>query len=288
MTGASFTNSECVALLQWALPRLGLRWPGYRKVRGQICKRIRRRMSALELCDAHAYRERLECEPSEWAVLERLCVVTISRFYRDKKVWETLGDEVLPAVAKRASAAGAAELRCWSIGCASGEEPHTLAIVWLLKLAHRYPDLRLRVLATDVDEKVLERAAAARYPAGSLRDLPADWLARAFEPVDGEFRLRDQFRSVVELRREDVRSSLPDERFELILCRNMAFTYFDACRQREVLDRIASRLSAHGVLVLGRHEQLPVSTQFEAWYPELGIHRLLRTDGSLASDAPAR
>jgi chemotaxis protein methyltransferase CheR len=267
------TDAEYVTLLQWATPRLGLRWAGYRDVRGQVCKRIRRRIGQLGLGDAAAYRARLEAQPEEWAVLEGLCVVTISRFYRDRGVWDTLRQAVLPAVADAAIAAGDEELRVWSLGCASGEEPYTLSIAWVLDLAHRYPGLRLRILATDVDEHVLRRARVAEYAAGSLRELPAGWVDQAFEPHGERFLLRPHVRASTETRRMDVRRELPNETFRVILCRNVAFTYFAEPLQQETLARICTRLSDGGALVLGRHEQPPATTLLEPWIPKLGLHR---------------
>jgi chemotaxis protein methyltransferase CheR len=266
------TEAECVTLLQWAAPRLRLRWAGFRNVRGQVCKRIRRRMAQLGLGDTAAYRARLEAEPEEWAVLEGLCVVTISRFYRDREVWDALRETVLPVVADAAIAAGDDELRVWSLGCASGEEPYTLAIAWMLDLAHRYPGLRLRILATDLDEHVLHRARVAEYAAGTLRELPAGWALRAFEPQGERFLLRPHLRAVVDFQRMDVRRALPDETFRVILCRNLAFTYFAAPLQQETLAHIRTRLSDGGALVLGRHEQLPSTTLLDPWIPALGIH----------------
>jgi len=267
------TDAECVMLLQWAAPRLGLRLAGYRNVRGQVCKRIRRRMVQLGLGDAAAYRARLQAEPEEWAVLEGLCVVTISRYYRDREVWDVLREAVLPAAADAAIAAGDEELRVCSLGCASGEEPYTLSIAWTLDLAHRYPGLRLRILATDVDEHVLHRARVAEYAAGTLRELPAGWADQAFEPHGERFHLRPHLRAAVEPRRMDVRKELPSETFRVILCRNLAFTYFAEPLQRETLERICTRLADGGALVLGRHERLPATTLFEPWIPALGIHR---------------
>lgn len=267
------TDAECVTLLQWAAPRLGLRWAGFRNVRGQVCKRIRRRMAQLGLGDAASYRARLEAQPEEWAVLERLCVVTISRFYRDREVWDALRETVIPVAAEAAIAAGDEELRVWSLGCASGEEPYTLAIAWMLDLAPRYPGLRLRILATDVHEDVLRRARVAEYAAGSLRELPAGWVERAFERQGERFHLRPQFRTAVELQRMDVRRALPNEIFRVILCRNLAFTYFDEPLQQETLTRICTRLADGGALVPGRHERLPTTTQLEPWIPGFGIHR---------------
>lgn len=280
------TDAECVVFLQWALPQMGLRWPGYRKVRGQVCKRIRRRMAALELRDVEAYKERLQADPSEWQVLVRLCVVTISRFYRDRRVWDTLRADVLPALADAATAAKDDELRCWSIGCASGEEPYTLAIAWELELARRYPGLRLEILATDVDEQVLERAATACYAGGSLRDLPAQWIDQAFERRGEEHCLRDRFRAAVELRRQDVRAAAPERLYRLIFCRNIVCTYFDEAQQRAVLGRVLARLAEGGAFVLGRHEQLPSGLPLEPWAAEHGIHRRRGAPSTTGSRRP--
>ncbi len=79
-----------------------MRWPGFRKVRRQVCKRISRRIGALGLSGEAAYRARLESNPDEWGVLASLCRVTISRFYRDRGVFDHIGDVVLPRLARRA------------------------------------------------------------------------------------------------------------------------------------------------------------------------------------------
>ena len=120
-------DTECVRFLQWALPQLHMRWPGFRKVRKQVCKRLGRRLKELGLVDTDAYRQYLVQQPEEWLILDRLCRVVVTRFYRDKRVFETLVEEVLPELATTALAAGDKTLRCWSIGSASGEEPYTLA-----------------------------------------------------------------------------------------------------------------------------------------------------------------
>jgi chemotaxis methyl-accepting protein methylase len=66
------TDAECLEVLRWAAPRLGPRWEGFRRVRGQVCKRMGRRMKALGLESVAAWRERLEADPAEWAVLAGL------------------------------------------------------------------------------------------------------------------------------------------------------------------------------------------------------------------------
>lgn len=257
-------DPECVALLRSSAVRLGLSWQGFRNVHGQVCKRIRRRMAALGLTDLAAYRALLERDPAEWLELDRLCAVTISRFYRDAPMWQLLRDEVLPALAQSALDAGEDTLRCWSVGCASGEEPYTLSIVWALELAQRYPSLRLRILATDLGDEVLARARLVRYAAATLSELPEPLRAGAFQQDGALFQLRDELRAPVELRRSDLRRELPAETFRLLLCRNNVFTYFDEAEQRRMLERLSTRLAPGGALVLGRGESLPAGSAPDA------------------------
>src|SRR4051812_3321182 len=100
-------DRECAAFLEWALPRLELRSPGFRRVRGQVCKRLARRQSELGIPSLTEYRTYLDSHPDEWRVLDPLCRVTISRFYRDRAIFDALAGEVLPLLAERAVAAGA-------------------------------------------------------------------------------------------------------------------------------------------------------------------------------------
>lgn len=266
-------DADCVAFLQWALPQLGLHWPGFRKVRRQVCRRIAARLSELGLADAATYRDHLRSHDSEWRALGALCTVTISRFYRDREVFDCLGAAVLPALATAALERGAQRLECWSAGCASGEEPYTLAIQWRMALAARFPRLALHILGTDVDETLLQRARAACYPPSSVAALPNAWREAAFERRGRQLCLREAFRRGVDLERQDLAAEAPQRRFDLVLCRNLAFTYFGAERAHLALERITSRLRAGGALVVGLHEELP-DGPFVPWPACRAVFRL--------------
>jgi chemotaxis protein methyltransferase CheR len=260
-------DEDCVDFLQWALPKLDKRWPGFRKVRGQVCKRIDRRLAELGLTGGiDAYRDYLARHPDEWAVLDGFCRITISRFYRDRGVFKALAQHVLPDQIARLRERSGATLRIWSAGCASGEEPYTLRILWEQALARAHPDVRLRIVATDAQAHMLERARRACYPAGTLKHLPDAWRTAAFEPCGGEeddYCLRPAYRTGITFRQQDLRTTMPDGPFALILCRNLAFTYFAEPLQRAVLDGLRARLTPGGILVLGKHEELPEGRGFE-------------------------
>ena len=82
-------------------------------------------------------------------LFDELCRVAISRFRRDRSVFDGLDERVLPELAGIVAARGGRELRCWCAGCASGEEAYTLRILWELGHAHRHPSIRFRIVATD-------------------------------------------------------------------------------------------------------------------------------------------
>ncbi|HYO58234.1 CheR family methyltransferase [Archangium sp.] len=254
------TDAECLELLRWAAPRLGLRYEGFRRVRGQVCKRVGRRMKALGVPGLAAYLERLEADPAERAVLDALCRVTISRFYRDQGVFDALREPLLPQVLEAARARGESVLRVWSAGCASGEEPYTMAVLFRQGLRPRFPDFRLELVATDADASLLERARRGCYRRATLRELPSGWVDQAFATQGDELCLRPEYREGLDFRREDLRQGMPEGPFHLVLCRNVAFTYFALPVQREVLARLLERLVPGGLLAIGAHESLPEGT----------------------------
>lgn len=269
-------DADCITFLQWALPKLRMRWPDFRRVRKQVCKRVTRRMTQLNLPGVPAYRTYLETHPEEWATLETLCRITISRFFRDRAVFDFLGREILPELARKAAAETNPEIRVWSVGCGAGEECYSLAILWQMLLQPAFPPCAFRILGADSDKHQLERARTACYPAGSLKEMPLDWRRAAFAERGGRFCLRPKFRTGVEFREQDVRRELPDGPFHLILCRNLVFTYFEEELQRKIALRLGERLTPGGTLVLGKHEVVPSGTP---GLSELESHlRIYRTD----------
>ena len=269
-------DTECIAFLQWALPRLALRWRGFRRVRGQVCKRIDHRIRALGLSGPAAYMAYLNDQSSEWAMLDTLCRISISRFCRDRPVFDYLGGRVLPELAERAAERKQRVIHCWSAGCASGEEPYSLAFVWDRRVRRRFPLTSLTIVATDVDAGLLGRARVACYPSSSLKELPEKWVARMFDWRDNELCLRDRWKAGIKFCQQDISVAQPRGHFDLVLCRNLTFTYFDAPLQNLVMAGIAQRIRADGFLVLGRHESLPAGAPFLPLAPALGIYRKAR------------
>ena len=260
--------------LQWALPQVRMHWPGFRKVRKQVCRRVGRRLKELGLVDVSSYQNYLEDHPMEWITFESYCRIPISRFYRDRGVFDHLRGNVLPELAREASFNGQDQVRIWTAGSASGEEPYTLSIIWRLEVSRRCPNVELNLVATDIDPHMLERARAACYSRSSLKDFPVDWLPLAFTESEGMFKLKQEFRVGIEFTQQDIRREMPEGHFSAVFCRHLAFTYFDEAAQQDVIARIADKLLPKGIFVTGKQEKiLATQADLQEIRPNLGIYR---------------
>lgn len=267
-------DDTCVRFLQEALPQLHMRWAGFRKVRKQVCKRLQRRVNELQLSDIDAYHLYLQSHTDEWPVLDHLCRVTVSRFYRDKVVLEHMRTEVLPELARTTVATGETTLRCWSAGCAMGEEAYSLILIWDRTVGKDYPQLDIQVIGNDIDETLLQRATRACYSYGSIKALPDAWLQSTFTQQQNEYCLESRLRIKANFIKQDIRDKLIKGPFHIVFCRNMAFTYFDYALQLEILDHIRHSLVDGGALVIGGHESLPEGfSGFEQWSKQRAIFR---------------
>lgn len=243
--------------LETFVPRLGLCWPGFKRVQGTLRRRLRRRLAELALPDVAAYAAHLDRAPKEWETFDALCRISISRFGRDHSVFEYLEGTLLREGAEQARRSNRRRIRVWSAGCASGEEPYSVVIAWRAELQREHPSVALDVLGTDLDPQLLKRARRACYPVGSLRELPERWRRLAFDAHGAEPCLRPELRRQVRFERADLRREVAAGPFDIVLCRNLAFTYFDAATRARVARAVLSELRSGGALVIGAKEVLP-------------------------------
>ncbi len=259
------TSTEFETFLAEALPPLGLCPAACR--RRNIRRRIVRRMESAGIHEFPRYADLVRGDPAEREALRSLLVVTISRFFRNANVFRLLSREILPRMA-----AGGRPVDAWSAGCASGEEPYSLRIAW-----ENLPGntTALRILATDIDEASLSRAAAGSYPESSLREVPEALRRRHFVREGESYRLLEEVIRSVSFRRIDLLGGGSPGRFDLILCRNAAFTYFGPQERRTVAAMLGASLEDGGFLVLGRTEGLPAEAAalFEPAFPAEKVYR---------------
>ena len=254
-------DQECVSFLQWILPQLNYLWRGYRKVRRQVCKRLQRRIYELGFYKLAEYQEYLIENKREWEILDSLLCITISRFYRDPQIFRFIETRIFPRLIQNTKTEARNQINVWSIGCCSGEEPYTINLIWHLSLpVSRRDRFNLNIVATDSSTAMLKRANKASYTRGSIRFLPENYVKSAFVQQGKDFELKEEFRENITFFQQDIRKEAPEGQFDIILCRNLAFTYFRENLQQEILSIIYNRLRSGGYLIIGSHEKLPLGT----------------------------
>jgi chemotaxis methyl-accepting protein methylase len=222
-------------------------------------KCIRRRIAVrMRACGVHTYedyRMLLKRSPNEYERLRDALTINVTRFYRNAETWNLLRRDVLPALFDRRRG----EVRAWSAGCSSGEEPYTLAVLAAehLDRAGRGDELsRLTIDATDIDRISLDRAQAAAYRCEGLTEMPDDLVRPYFEPAGEERRVIDRVRRRVQVRALDLSREAPlRTNYDLILCRNVVI-YFDRIMQERLFQTFTGALVPGGYLVLGKVETL--------------------------------
>jgi chemotaxis protein methyltransferase CheR len=224
-------------------------------IRGRLMRRVR----DLGLPSVSAYCQLLRGPELESEMNGLLNALTTNHtaFWREAHHFEHMEATALPDLAP-CGLASAARFRIWCAAASSGEEPYTIAAT--VNAALRGAAFRdLRILATDIDSQVLDRARAAVYPATALEGLPAEARKRLeLEPAaGGSFRIGQRLRELVALRRLNIIGEWPfGGPFQIIFCRNMLI-YFDQPTKHSIIERMSAMLVPGGYLYLGHSEALP-------------------------------
>jgi chemotaxis methyl-accepting protein methylase len=238
-------------------------------------RRIAVRMRARGVHSFSDYSRVLDSDGHEYDRLIDALTINVTKFFRNNEAWTAL----VPYLAERWKARSGA-VAVWSAGCASGEEPYTIAaaLAETARTAGQSDWLpRARVLATDIDRQSLERATAARYAAAAFSETPADVLRRWIEPAaaDGTRAPVAAVRGLVTVQRHDLTTGRPPGGpFDLVVCRNVVI-YFDRDTQERLFQVFASALRPDGLLLLGKVETLlgPAREQLRMENPRERIYR---------------
>jgi chemotaxis protein methyltransferase CheR len=242
-------------------------------------KCLRRRIAVrMRACGVHSYSEYqalLDRMPAEYELLKDAITINVTRFYRNAETWNLLRAGLIREICK----ANDGEIRVWSAGCSSGEEPYTLTMLIADHLEQQGRPERLHqvtVDATDIDRQCLERARAGRYRRDALTELPAVWIERYFEQDGDECKVIERIRHRVHVRVADLSNDPPPRHnYHLILCRNVVI-YFERPAQERVFATFAGALAPGGYLVLGKVETLfgPARSRLTLLDPRERVYRL--------------
>ncbi len=216
-------------------------------------RRIAVRMRARGVHTFDDYSRLLDQDAHEYDLLVDALTINVTKFFRNAETWRALEPRLAELWTARRG-----EVRVWSAGCASGEEPYTVAVA-LAETARRLNQEtllpRARIDASDIDRTSLERTRAAAYPEPAFTEMPVE-LVRRYFTAEPPRRPLPALQRIVRVVQHDLTSEpAPAPPYDLVVCRNVVI-YFDRPMQERLFTLFADVLAPRGVLLLGKVETL--------------------------------
>ena len=277
VTKVSEPNPAFEHLLEFVRDERGFDYTGYR--RPTLMRRFDKRMQTVGADGYERYEAYLSEHPEEYVELFNTILINVTGFFRDRETWELVAAEVIPHVLDERPPE--APLRVWSAGCASGEEPYTIAMLLVEALGEEAFKRRVKIYATDVDGDALSQAREATYSAKQLESVPPELRERYFQQQNHSFAFRNDLRRAVIFGRNDLHRDPPISRVDLLVSRN-TLMYFGAEVQQRILANYYFALNRGGFLVVGKAEALQSGRNF--FVPYNLKRRIFMKDGSIESN----
>lgn len=172
--------------------------------------------------------------------------INVSQFFRDTNQWKTLEESILPKLTL-----GKTALKMWSAGCSGGQEPYSLAIL----MAEHFSSVHPSILATDIDENVLQQAKNGIYKEAEFVSTPPEVLQRHFTATDKGYQIKDSIKRVVSFHSQNLLTAHFDTGFDFIACRNVVI-YFTEEAKEMLYKKFSQALKVGGILFTGSTEHL--------------------------------
>ncbi len=172
--------------------------------------------------------------------------INVSEFFRNSNHWEILEKQVVPELLKTNK-----NLKIWSAGCSTGEEAYSLAMI----CNERHINLGGTILATDIDNEVLEKAGMGIYSEKAVQSVPPAYLNKYFVAENNFYRIKDSIKQMVRFQQQDLLKDSFGTGFDLILCRNVVIYFTEESKQR-LYRKFCDALRPRGVLFIGSTEQI--------------------------------
>jgi chemotaxis protein methyltransferase CheR len=172
--------------------------------------------------------------------------INVSEFYRNPKRWEVLKDSIIPALKQ-----GKKELSIWSAACSTGEEPYSVAIL----LKEYFPEINATILATDIDDKVLDKAKNGVYHEQALKELPDSLKTKYFKQNGDLFSVNPDIKRRIQFKKHNLLEDMYPKNIDLIICRNVLIYFTDHAKEK-IYHHFTDSLVQNGFLFVGSTEQI--------------------------------
>jgi two-component system, chemotaxis family, CheB/CheR fusion protein len=216
-----------------------------------VSRRILRRVELLGSVDLADYAQRLRTDPDELSSLYFDLLIGVTRFFRDPEAFEILEKNVIPEILARLPERD--EIRLWVAGCATGEEPYSLAMILHEQLTAAKRQLNVKILSTDVHSASLAHASAGFYGEEQLEHVSEQRRDRFFRKKPGGYLISQDLRQLIVFAPHNVTKDAPFTKMHLITCRNLLI-YLEPGAQKNVLSFFHFGLATGGYLFLGASE----------------------------------
>jgi chemotaxis protein methyltransferase CheR len=279
LVSAPKLSDETFALLRdYIYSKTGIYFPEKKKylVEGRLAKRLQ----VLNITHFEEYLQYIKYDQRRESEFEFVCnTITINEtsFFRNEAQMNAFQQKLAAEIIEGKKTYGTRILRIWSAACSSGEEPYTLAMLYLEHLKPRYPDLHIEIIGTDISTAVVDMARTAEYSHYAIRSLPELYVNKYFDNCNGIYRLRKEVKELVRFEYKnliDHQTMRQMTHFDFIFCSNVLI-YFDQKAKIQVVGDLYDSLNRGGYLFIGSSEMLHrISNAFKlVSFPRMTVYK---------------
>ena len=179
--------------------------------------------------------------------------INVSEFYRNPEQWKLLDEEIIPVLVKKYGT----NLKIWSAACSTGDEPYSLVMAF----SKHIPINKIKIIATDIDNQVLDKARMGLYNAKSIANVPEEFKKKYFKQIGPSYQISDEIKKQAEFKKHNLLKDTYPQGCHLIVCRNVVIYFTDEAKD-DIYDKFNKSLVNGGVLFIGSTEQISNYRQF--------------------------
>lgn len=179
--------------------------------------------------------------------------INVSEFYRNPEQWKLLDEEIIPVLVKKYGT----NLKIWSAACSTGDEPYSLVMAF----SKHIPINKIKIIATDLDNQVLDKARMGLYNAKSIANVPEEFKKKYFKQIGPSYQISDEIKKQVEFKKHNLLKDTYPQGCHLIVCRNVVIYFTDEAKD-DIYNKFNKSLVNGGVLFIGSTEQISNYRQF--------------------------
>lgn len=214
-------------------------------------KQMRRRIDTLitknKAQSYDAYVDIIKKDKEKFEQFVNFLTINVSEFYRNPEQWKWLENEVIPELIKKFGK----NIKVWSAACSTGDEPYSLVMAF----SRHLPLNQIRILATDIDKQVLDKARLGLYNEKSIVGVPAEFKQKYFSKVGASYQISNEIKSCVEFKEHNLLKDPYPGGCHLIVCRNVLI-YFTEEAKEDIYKKFNQSLVKNGILFIGSTEQI--------------------------------